>query len=505
MRVQNKQILLAAATTLSLSVGCEKTKTKEVVRPETPWYQQTNSFQKQVYGEAVKLTRGTKCLRTDALSLASSNLLGIYSGAHSNKVIDRTFEFDDAGEHIIPSKSFQQEIFSEEFDDLFVCNLLPGSSTLEGVASYAAADIKVASDWYKSITGESLSAVQLHIHPSETLTIYERLSDTAKTKLLALNPKADVKPIKIQADAVNNAYWTLVPNEETEDDAEDTLPVIAVFPHSSKNTDGSADHPSPLWELPFVLRHEYGHHVFYHSLTPLLGSAQVHLKETLAANPTHHSTRAISVPSVFAREKGKSPLIDTSFLFGALNEGFADMYAFYASGLKMPGIEMAPCFVNTRDVASPSLGGVNVKKVFTADMIDILFNPKSLVKSFDPSKDAGCNAFNVLEIHDLGAVIAHTVDKVFDASPAVQAETDKARAKTKLALAWLDKLSNDLNLAESGPAVILAQILESAALTAAGPTPLTADAPVCVSVKTYFPGLKSRWIGSPLAVCWSSL
>ncbi|MDQ3232217.1 MAG: hypothetical protein M3Q07_10385, partial [Pseudobdellovibrionaceae bacterium] len=97
---------------------------------------------------------------------------------------------------------------------------------------------------------------------------------------------------------------------------------------------------------------------------------------------------------------------------------------------------------------------------------------------------------------------------VFVASPAVQGLADttaKAKAKTKLALDWLASLEKTLDLAENGPAVILADIMESAALTATGTTPLAVDSPVCKAVKIHFPGFQTRWTDKSLAVCFTAL
>lgn len=225
--------------------------------------------------------------------------------------------------------------------------------------------LKFEKQFYEIIEKYNPSEVELNIQPE-----------------IAIISDADVN-IK-----VNNAYYysnviTFLPQGVTRFEGNDYIPFGGV----------------PLWKIPMVVMHEYGHHlfatIFYH------GDIHLHSDESIA--DVHDSGPCFNPApegEILASEIKKRTL-DKNLARRALNEGFADIFAYYGSeeGRSLLGLG---CFTNSRDVESHIFRNGDLKKL-NADALKEFLNEKTVHYS-------GCGTdVDFQDIHIVGAVYAHAI------------------------------------------------------------------------------------------------
>jgi len=224
-------------------------------------------------------------------------------------------------------------------------------------------------------------------------------------------------------------------------------PMFIVFPKSRRAVKQGLWTDVNLWEVPWGLAHEFGHHVFRQH-TGRTGLELVPIQSfelTAAAGPT---------PDDY---------------WTAVNEGFADLFAFYTHGAKKGQLRGVDCFETNRDVTEPRFVTGDMK-ILDATVAAKFAAPRS-------GAPANCDKPSFQDVHTLGAVIAHGMDQLFTANGLVDPQ-----AKAEALLGWAERLGT---LAEGRPAsaVTLASMLEQA---------LT-DGRQCATARTYFPVYAGTW------------
>ncbi|MCX6127245.1 MAG: hypothetical protein NTV34_21190, partial [Proteobacteria bacterium] len=179
-------------------------------------------------------------------------------------------------------------------------------------------------------------------------------------------------------------------------------PFIAVFPRKL----GEKDNQPRLWESPFVMAHELGHHV----------------ERALGLDHFGNSKRTL--------------------VRMAISEAFGDLIGFSATNMDDRGLLAMPCMAN-RAVSSDAFSdgvakiidkalikslGAAAAKVQSLSAISWEPNAPSSPPSFFAPQAPTCTSPSRLQPHDLGAIIAHGFYDLFSKSMDSRNESPSARA-----------------------------------------------------------------------------
>jgi hypothetical protein len=272
---------------------------------------------------------------------------------------------------------------------------------------------------YKRDNVEGIAITSL-FHLQKVFDFYSSI-DVAKTlqpiKLLVLPIVVRNYGSKQTIDADNLSYTVFNKSE----------PSVVVYPKSKV---GATYWPDiNLWESPWILAHEGSHHIFQ--------TEKNGLNTTLAGN-------ALDFPILSWPKNGPDHehdlllagerTIDEKMVESAVNEGFADLFGFYAIGEDVRVFKDFPCFETNRNVASDVLAG-GIGKVLNQHALADFFSPSEIA----PISIAGqlpCDAPDFQDVHVIGAVVAHGLDQVFSRNPTVERSSNKIEEKARMAILW---------------------------------------------------------------------
>ena len=243
-------------------------------------------------------------------------------------------------------------------------------------------------------------------------------------------------------------------------------PAFMIYPKSQKAEDSGLWKNLFLWEVPWALSHEFGHHVL--RTYALGGNSTLALAES--ANGTSDRLMDATPPMfdwsrIGFRAAGSgslaSPLMNMvsgfgiifgtpapptgrsvgpALYWGAINEAFADLYARYTRNSEDGQLRGVDCFSGSRDVESAVFGD-GTAKVYN-DRVKGIFLSTQEVDGSD-----SCSAPDFQGIHSIGAIVAHGVDAVFEST--VQdiatkrnfgSEAEKSIFKGNMLLLWAKKM-----------------------------------------------------------------
>lgn len=231
-------------------------------------------------------------------------------------------------------------------------------------------------------------------------------------------------------------------------------PTIVVFP---KGAFGRSMWPNiNLWEAPWIISHEGAHHIFRTQYADAHPEANAEVLEAIdhpapilndLGESHHHSER----------ESGDDAAgsLTTRDILGSVNEGFADLMAFYSMGEK-PKIEKLTCFAKSRDVSSA---------VFADDQPKIL-SRKALNRFQGIEQNALgniCESTDYRDIHNIGAIIVYGINRLFSEVPSVQKAESPAWAKASLAINWIQNMPTNIEASEAGLMSLVTAGLKTAA------------------------------------------
>ena len=197
--------------------------------------------------------------------------------------------------------------------------------------------------------------------------------------------------------------------------------------------------------------------------------------------------------------KKAQPRLENWNIIASLNEGFADLFAYYSSNESFPGIEGMPCMMYLREPNEKYLENFPKIKAWTPELVEFLFDQYSTNPISD---DAGCRDFSLESPHGLGAIFAHTIDKIFSTRSDLGTGEQVSINKTKMSIELLDRLDRDVSLADLGPRTLTFEILLTALdLTREGESVFYQDSQQCAVAKEYL----SAWEDSLAAEALTSL
>ncbi|MCY4444168.1 MAG: hypothetical protein OXC44_05150 [Proteobacteria bacterium] len=155
-----------------------------------------------------------------------------------------------------------------------------------------------------------------------------------------------------------------------------------------------------LWQSPWALAHEFGHHLLtYHSDVSLTHIATSHPPEG-----THHYITGLeagleenSLPTFSEEQK----IYHSIQAWNGFNEAFADLWAYDTVGQNSHSLYGINCLETTRDVTSSLFGGGQSKTLTHANLQDVY-----KIHSDQPPSHS-CQDGDFTKYHHLGASLAH--------------------------------------------------------------------------------------------------
>lgn len=259
-----------------------------------------------------------------------------------------------------------------------------------------------------------------------------------------------------------------------------------------------------LWESPWILAHEGAHHLFKMHFTKMI---EPYLAKNPALRGVEESFPIVKLdPKDFFPESTPPTVklaaarrVTVSEAIGSVNEGFADLFAFYAVGERSDTVNGLTCFTEGRDIASTRFKTGETKAITRQALDAFLANYEIDVKA--PAGFYNCDAPDYQDIHIVGSVITYGLNRVYNEAASVKQASNRSVAKGKLALQWLDAMgSYTVSLAAAGSSLppveqVLGRYIQEGIKQ--GTTDGRTLNPIqCQAVRDVFPAYATVWIGS---------
>lgn len=415
-------------------------------------------------------------------SVNSAHIDGTLYGYHERTTQTCTV---DAANNISCEAKKKREVLSEE-RDLKLCrkNGPYKRESIEGVTLSSIANIERAYSKYKAVPGgKDLARATLLVMPN-----YEEVINASQP--------STGKKVAVAQSLTDNAAFAAIPGSGG---ADDTL-VFVIFPRSKELTKDNAWKEVRLWEIPWVMAHEFSHQIFYthyskfHTDTAKTGGGLAALPEALRIwgvggqhgmdagelgfRPEFRAPRYDLSNDVAAKRSVK-----TGDSLAAVNEGFADLMATYLLGGAKDTDPTAnlPCLAGSRNPHAKDFADGKAK-IMTDAVRATWFSttPKE-------RKDVCDTSFQ--DEHHIGAIFAYGVDALLQLGFTAET-TDEERAGA--ALRWLAAFDAERAKVASASAEDVFVLALKGALAAAKGDAATLKKEQCDVVKTTFPVYTSK-------------
>ena len=231
-----------------------------------------------------------------------------------------------------------------------------------------------------------------------------------------------------------------------------------------------------LWEVPFVLRHEFAHHVLNFYLTPSQTNVvpqKPNLTPHIHVSEHNHSI----LPTGRGRPSGLALTSDdiVNQALGGIHEAFADIYAYFQGGGIAGQIQGEMCMSISRDPSSPIIRNGDRKGLTPAriDMYEGRAAPLPFTNCYEPTFD---------DVHDIATVLGYPLAQfIKDANPGAD-----AAGQTKVLLMWASRISSLYTI--NYRSVSIDTLVKELILTLK--TDMNKDiASACTTLNTYITGL----------------
>jgi hypothetical protein len=190
-------------------------------------------------------------------------------------------------------------------------------------------------------------------------------------------PSGEVTSTQYQTD---NAFYSSLENR------------ITFLPQSKEGQEQNLFGGKALWDIPMVASHEYGHHIF-HQLFPEASEGKTSLC---------FDNRVIKGKLIDKRENYFVREVGPQAVFGAINEGFADLIAYYALGDELFSLQGITCMEDNREVDKSYFSDGSKK--------DLSYkNVNNFFSRYRMNSAQTCFVPNYQDIHIMGAAIASLI------------------------------------------------------------------------------------------------
>lgn len=322
--------------------------------------------------------------------------------------------------------------------------------SVEGIALTSMANLSYAYDYYQTLASKS-----------PTL---------ASTDLLVLPKLENDYGTHTDMDTDNLAY---APSFVA------GVPVFIIHPKSARAVRNGRWTDLNLWEVPWGLAHEFGHHVFrtHTGISSITSSVGMAIDEHL---PIHSIKDEKSAAAGFSLQ-GRT--VTAKDHWSAINEGFADLYAFYAHGSKEGLTKGLDCFDQNREITVDTFT-MGTKKRLDQEVIGTWLSPKD---------DGGstCDAPSLQDSHTIGAIVAHGVDRLFQARIGGDAAA-ASQAKAELLIKWAEAMGKTAGAVSDQDLTVERLLLDAVRVVASNSNKLSAS--MCASLRDVFPEYADGWL-----------
>jgi hypothetical protein len=261
----------------------------------------------------------------------------------------------------------------------------------------------------------------------------------------------------------------------------DGRPAFVIFPKSRNAVSKGRWQNLNLWELPWGMAHEFGHHVFRsHSGIEKLPGTTITLHGLQLGTPIHSIDFDADKPVKGFMLAGRS--VGPEQIFGAVNEGFADIFSYYSLGQSATLTEGVDCFEKNRDITSATFAN-GAPKMISTEVLDI-FNATERIAA------NSCVGADYQDIHNIGAIIAHGIMRLYSSRAATSGAT--AGEQAGWLLNWADSVGVAIRT-DGRPAVTFENLIALAiAGVAESDSSLTVEQ--CSIVRSVFPAYAGKWL-----------
>lgn len=334
-------------------------------------------------------------------------------------------------------------------------------ASVEGVALSSISSLDVANRFYHSISNSRTSLKE--------------------TSVIVL-PVVEKTVTRKNTDGSESANRSLVTDNLAYTSNFDGRPAFVVFPKSRNAVNKGRWQNLNLWELPWGMTHEYGHHVFRtHTGIEKLPGTLINQHGLEFGTPIHSiDFDERDAPATGFALAGRK--VDADEVFSAINEGFADLYAYYALGQSALLTEGVDCFETNRDITSAQFAN-GAAKTLNSSVLEI-FNASERVKA------NSCEGPDYQDVHSIGAVIAHGVMLLYRAR-AVDSGADSAQQAGWL-LSWAEAIGEAVRM--GGRKAVKLEDLLALAIKGVTQSDGTLNVDQCKTIREVFPVYAETWL-----------
>ncbi|SMF12554.1 hypothetical protein [Pseudobacteriovorax antillogorgiicola] len=296
---------------------------------------------------------------------------------------------------------------------------LPRES-LEAQALTTIAHIQSSADFVNGL-GRDFEKVYLNLFPSREITFNIDLASDLTGPGTAIEYESD------------NATFS----------GKSGVPTITIYPRAKVDDEFLSER---LWNSPFVMAHEYGHHLFGElalwsldsdNRNSIMQRAHFHrklshfaLKGIEVESDHKHHGNLLSKKTAFqasrATDSSDSWLTGVQSTLASLNEGFADLFGYYSNEQKEGLSTGLSGLQDSRNIESSKIGR-DVKKL-TSSRIYAVINQFAENEYSDP--------------HLIGAIYAYGIDQLLNME-SLEGD-DLAQEKGKAIFAWAEAIGQQL-------------------------------------------------------------
>ena len=322
-----------------------------------------------------------------------------------------------------------------------------------------------------------------------------RMANLPATELVVL-PRVERSFSVSNANGSKETRVSLITDNLAYSPAHRSGPAFLIYPKSQKAEDNGLWKDLFLWEVPWAMSHEFGHHILRSyalggnnslALSGLVGgqgshgTADRHLFDATppmfdwsrvgfrasgsGALPSPLTSMANGFRIIFgnpAQPAARS--VGPALYWGAINEGFADLYARYTRNSEDGQLKGVDCFGGSRDAELPAFGD-GTPKVYDERVKGIFLSTQEV----DGSES--CSAPDFQGIHSIGAIAAHGIDAVFESTAAdvatkraFRSTAERSLFKGDMLLRWAQKMGSQIR---SNGRVTLGSFVRDAMVVAA--------------------------------------
>ncbi len=312
----------------------------------------------------------------------------------------------------------------------------------------------------------------------------ENLRDTS----LIVLPIVEKLTNQTGSDGIESTVRTITTDNLAYTSNFDGRPAFVIFPKSRNAVNKGRWKNLNLWELPWGMIHEFGHHVFRsHTGIEKLPGAKANVHGLVLNTPIH------SIDFDETDDKSKSSTNGFSLagrtsgpeeIFSAVNEAYADLFSFYALG-QVPNLTQGvDCFEKNRDTTSNVFADGTAKRI-SAETLE-------LFTATERYKFNSCDGPDFQDAHSLGAVIAHGMMRLYKARADVSSASPGQQAGWLLA--WADAVGSSIRI--KGKTAITFSNLLGLGLKGVAESDGSLTETQCEILKDVFPAFKDAWLAS---------